>query len=154
MLTPWTTLATLDRLFDDVMRDVTGTALRPAATPVPSSPAVDVRSNDDEVVFVFDVPGVRREDLEITLEGDRLRVRGERKYDGSDKDKVWLGRSYGPFQQSFTLPEGLDADNLSAHLADGVLTLRLPRHPRSRPRRIEINGGSEPRQLGGGDRSS
>lgn len=114
-------------------------------------PAIDVRADDDKVVFHCDVPGVWFEDLAITLEHDVRVVKGERKYRaGSDAEKVWLGRSYGAFSRSFPLPEGLDEQGLSAELADGVLTITVPKSPRAKPHRVEIRGGSAPRQLESG----
>ncbi len=150
MLSTWGAFSTLDRLLDDVMRDVTGTAFGAGQRAV-FSPECDVRASASEIVFALDVPGMRREDLEITLESGVLSVKGQRKYVGDPGDKVWLGRSYGAFTKSFTLPELVDADRLYAELADGVLTIRLPRHEKAKPRRIEIGGGSPPPQLSGPD---
>ena len=58
-------------------------------------------------------------------------------------------RSYGAFERSFELPDYLDTENLTADLADGVLTVTIPKHPRARPRRIQIGGGSDAKQLKG-----
>ena len=128
----------LDRLFDDVMTGVAGTALG-AASPVRSfSPAFDVRANDEEIVFTADVPGIKQEDIEITLDDGVLTIKGQRRYEGNGKDKVWLGRSYGSFTRSFTLPETVDPERLSADLADGVLTIRVAQQPKAKPRKITI----------------
>jgi HSP20 family protein len=144
MLTAWNAFPMLDRLFDDVMNDVTGKAYGTAATTF--NPDIDVRANEDEIVFVCDVPGVKREDLEITLEGGTLDIRGRRDYQGHEKDRVLLGRAYGAFARRFTLPEYVDAERMTADLADGVLTLTIPKQPKAKPRRIQI-GGSD-KQLG------
>lgn len=128
----------LDRLFDDVMTGVAGTALG-ATSPVRSfSPAFDVRANEEEIVFTADVPGIKQDDLEITLDDGVLTVKGQRRYEGNGKDKVWLGRSYGSFTRSFTLPETVDPERLSADLADGVLTIRVAQQPKPKPRKITI----------------
>lgn len=151
MLTTYGAFSAFDRLLDDVMRDVTGTALG-ASKSAAFTPACDVRANDREILFCLDVPGMKREDLEIVLEGGVLAVKGQRKYPGDAGDKVWLGRSYGAFAKSFTLPEHVDTDKLYAELADGVLTIRIPRLEKARPRRIAIGtggGGGSPPQLGG-----
>lgn len=140
--------AMFDRLLDDVMRDVTGTTFG-LSRPATFSPACDVRANDREILFCLDVPGLKREDLEILLEGGVLTVKGQRKYTGDAGDKVWLGRSYGAFSKSFTLPDHVDTDKMYAELADGVLSIRIPRHEKARPRRIEIGGGGAPPQLEG-----
>ncbi len=151
MLTTYGAFSAFDRLFDDVMRDVTGTSLG-ASRAASFSPACDVRANGNEICFSLDVPGMKRDDLEILLEGGVLTVKGQRNYAGDPNDKVWLGRGYGSFAKSFTLPEHLDTDKLYAELADGVLTIKIPRHDRAKPRRIDIGvgSGSAPPQLDGG----
>jgi HSP20 family protein len=148
MLTAWSALPMLDRLFDDVMNDVSGTALGTGEAKRAYAPAIDVRANDDEIVFVCDVPGLKHEDLEVSVSGGALTIKGQRRYEGSDKDRVWLGRSYGAFARSFTLPELVDADRMTADLADGVLTIRVPKQPKAKPRRIAIGGPGGHRQLG------
>lgn len=136
-----------DRAFDDVMR----TALGAAATGQPYAPAIDVRADGEKVVFHCDLPGVRREDLSVTLENGVLTVRGERKYRaGPENERVWLGRCYGAFARSFTLPEGLNEQGLSAELADGVLTISVPKLPKATPRRIEIRSAAAPKRLESG----
>jgi HSP20 family protein len=147
MLTTYGAFSAFDRLFDDVMREVTGTSLG-LSRDVSFSPACDVRATDNEIHFSLDVPGMRREDLEILLENGVLSVKGQRKYAGGPNDKVWLGRGYGAFSKSFTLPEHLDTDKLYAELADGVLTIKIPRLDKAKPRRIQI-GGAAPPQLEG-----
>lgn len=150
MWTMFDSFPVFDRVLDDVMRSALGTASAGASRNF--SPAVDVRADDDKVVFHCDLPGVRHEDLSVTLEGGVLTIKGERKYDaGSGREKVWLGRSYGAFTRSFSLPDGLDEQNLTAELADGVLTVAVPKQPKAKPRRIEIRGGSSARQLEGGE---
>src|SRR5260221_6980818 len=126
----------LDRLVNDVMGEVTGTAMGLSRAPAAFSPEIDVRANASEIVFSFDVPGVSREEIEISLENGTLSVKGSRKYEGSPADKVWLGKSYGAFARSFTLPDSVDTDRLYAELADGVLTIRIPRNEKAKPRKI------------------
>jgi HSP20 family protein len=148
MLTAWNAFPMLDRLFDDVMDDVTGKAFGTTPTQSTYNPAIDVRTNEDEIVFVCDVPGLKREDLEITLENGILGIKGQRRYEGNDKDRVLLGRSYGAFANRFTLPDYVDPEKMTADLADGVLTIKLPKQPRAKPRRIEIGAGNGHKQLG------
>jgi HSP20 family protein len=134
-----------DRLFDDVMTGISGTALGTSARGHAGdghargfSPAVDVRANEEEIVFTADVPGLKREDLEITLEDGVLTLKGQRRYEGTGKEKVWLGRGYGAFQRSYTLPDTVDPERLEASLADGVLTIKVPQSPKAKPRKITI----------------
>lgn len=136
-----------DRSFNDVMRSALGAATTGPAT---YSPAIDVRADEEKIVFHCDLPGVRLEDLSVTLDGGVLTIKGERKYQpGPAAEKVLLGRGYGAFTRTFSLPEGIDERGLSAELADGVLTINLLKSPKSKPRRIEIRTGNAPRQLEG-----
>src|SRR5690349_21477705 len=143
MLNTWNAVATLDRMFDDVM----GSALGTATSSRTFDPAVDVRTSDTEVALAWDMPGVKQEDLEITLADHVLTVKGTRRFDSKDNERVMLGRAYGSFTHSYTLPETLDEQKLTAELADGVLTVRITRLPEAQPRKIEIGQGSTPMQL-------
>jgi HSP20 family protein len=124
----------VDGVFDDVMRSALGTA----TTARRFTPEFDVRGTEDELLFIGDMPGMKREELEITLDGGVLTVKGERRFDSSKKEQVLLGRRYGQFSISYTLPDYVDGEKLSAELVDGVLTIRVPKQPKAKPRRIPI----------------
>ena len=143
MLSAWSAVSTLDRMFDDVM----GSAFGTATSNLTFNPAIDVRASDTEIALVCDVPGVRQEDLEITLANRLLTIKGTRRFDSSQTQQVLLGRTYGSFSRSYTLPEALDEDKLAAELADGVLTVRIPKLPKAQPRKIQISVGSDTKQL-------
>jgi len=134
MLTAWGAVPPLDRMLDDAMRSFAGTATNTKSF----EPAIDVRANEDAVVFVCDVPGLAHEDLEITLENHELTIQGSRKYEGNADERVLVGRSYGAFKRVFALPDSLDEANLSAKLESGVLTIRIPKQPKAKPRKIQI----------------
>jgi HSP20 family protein len=135
-MSAWSAFPVFDRLFDDVMTGVAGAA---ASAPVRSfSPAVDLRANEEEIVVTADVPGIELKDLEITLDDGVLTIKGKRSYEGTGKDKVWLGRSYGPFSRSFNLPDTVDPERVSANLANGVLTVRVAQQAKAKPRKITI----------------
>jgi len=138
MLTRWDAVSTLDRMFDDVMGSTLGTATSSRTF----SPAIDVRTTEKDVVFACDVPGVKQEDLEVTLENHVLTIKGTRKFESKEDEQVVLGRAYGSFTRAYTLPSSLDGENLTAQLADGVLTIRIPRQPKAKPRKIEIGNGT------------
>jgi HSP20 family protein len=147
MLTTWNAFSALDRLFDDVMNDAMGRPLGASLATAQFAPAADIRANDEEVVLSFDVPGLAREDLELNVENGVLTVKGQRKYEGTEKDKAWIGRRYGAFSVSYQLPDTVDLDRVEAKLEQGVLTIRAPKHERAKPRKIEIGGSSEHKQL-------
>lgn len=139
MLSHWTAMSSLDRMLDDVM----GTAIGAATNPRTFDTAVDVRTNADEVLVVCDVPGVKREDLAIDLENHTLTIQGARRFERKEGEKVMLGRAYGSFKRVFALPDDVDEDNLTADLTDGVLTVRLPKQAKAKPRKITIGGAPE-----------
>jgi HSP20 family protein len=142
MLSTWNALPIFDRFFDDVLSGASGIAYPPATY----SPAIDVRANDNEIVFVCEVPGLSQEDLEVNIDSDILTIQGQRVYEGNEKDRVWLGRSYGSFKKRYTLPDNVDTEGMAANLANGILTVIIPKKPQAKPRRIEI--GTTSKQLG------
>lgn len=146
MLPTWNAASALDRVFDDVMRSAYGAATNPRTY----EPDVDVHATADRFVLRFDVPGVKRENLDITIEKNVLTVTGNRTYEQSEgsQERVMLGRAYGSFRRSFALPEGIDDAHLSAHLQDGVLTVEVPRQPRAKPRKVEIGTAPSPQRIG------
>jgi HSP20 family protein len=130
-------------MFDDVMGSMLGTATSPRTF----DPTIDVRANDNEFVFACDVPGVKQEDLEVTLENHVLTIKGTRKFESKSDEQVMLGRAYGSFARSYTLPDYVDDANLAANLADGVLTIRIPKQAKVKPRKIPISNGHDSKQL-------
>lgn len=139
MRVTWNDVSPIDRVFDDVMGTMVGTA----TSPRPFEPAIDVKANDDEVTFVCDVPGVKADDLDITVEEHVLTIKGKRDFENRDGDQVLLGRAYGSFSRAFRLPVSVDDDRLSAELADGVLTIHLPKHPKAKPKKIRVADGKQ-----------
>lgn len=139
MLTTWKGPSHLDRIFDDMM----GVAFGTATNAREFGTDVDVRTNDNEVRIVCDVPGVKREDIDITLTNHVLTIKGSRKFENHENEQVMLGRSYGTFARQFTLPDALDTEKLDASLADGVLTITVPRLPQAKPIKIAVNGGDK-----------
>jgi HSP20 family protein len=138
MFTPLDAVPMLGGVFDDVMGSAVGYATRTSLF----TPSVDVVAKEHELVFQIDVPGVKEESLEVTLENHVLSIKGSRKYEaGPNERQMLLGRSYGEFALKYTLPETVDGDKLAAHLADGVLTLRVPSQAKAQPRKIQIGGG-------------
>jgi HSP20 family protein len=145
----------MNRLLDELVADANDVMGKPIGGTLAArtfTPPLDVRSNDQELVFCLDVPGLKQSDLQISVEDRVLTIRGERKYAGGADERAWVGRGYGSFSASYVLPEYVDTEQVSAHLADGVLTIRAAKHERARPRRITItsagsNADSERKQL-------
>jgi HSP20 family protein len=109
------------------------------------TPQFEVKETKDGFVFKADLPGVQEKDLEITLTGNRLTISGRREAERVDEGENYyaMERSYGSFTRTFTLPEGVDADNFEAELKEGVLSLRVPKKPENQPRKITLKGLAE-----------
>jgi HSP20 family protein len=110
-------------------------------------PTFEVKETKEGYAFRADLPGVRAEDLDIALTGNRLTVSGKREEEQRDEGERYYAyeRSYGTFSRSFTLPEGVDAEHVQCDLKHGVLTLVLPKKPELQPKRIAIKTGKEPK---------
>jgi HSP20 family protein len=111
------------------------------------NPGFEVRETDDAIIFKADMPGIRTEDLDISLSGNQLQIRGKREHE-QDQDEGEVHtyeRSFGTFTRSFTLPESADLDQVRSDLKDGVLSLVVPKKPGSAPqrRKIQIGSGSK-----------
>jgi HSP20 family protein len=104
-------------------------------------PAVDIREEDNRYLLTADIPGVDRKDVEITLEEGVLTVKGERntKTDVTEEGYRRRERTHGTFMRQFTLPDTVDAGNISAAVQDGVLEIEIPKQDKPEPRRITVS---------------
>src|SRR6516165_10408973 len=98
-------------------------------------PPVDIEENDREYILKAELPGMKKEEVKLTVEGGTLSISGERKAEKEEKDKKYhrMERSYGAFQRSFTL-----AEKISAEFKDGVLLVHLPKDETAKPQAIEV----------------
>jgi HSP20 family protein len=103
-------------------------------------PAFVVREDKDAFHFKADLPGIKREDIEVSLAGNRLVVAGKREAEKETKDDTFYAfeRSYGSFKRVFTLPEGIDPEHVTSELKDGVLTLVVPKKAEAQAKKIPI----------------
>jgi HSP20 family protein len=103
-------------------------------------PLADIEETDDAYLVELELPGVKKDDVDIQMNGRELTVSGEVK----EKERVGIlrrrTRKVGEFHYSVTLPGDIDGDNVSANLDDGVLSIRVPKSQQSQARRIPING--------------
>jgi HSP20 family protein len=102
------------------------------------APAADVYEREGEFVIVLDLPGVAREGLDVGFDENRLTVRGERARTEADATARRAERPAGRFARSFTLPQTVELDSITADYKDGVLRLRLPKRRESQPRRVQV----------------
>ena len=106
-------------------------------------PTFDVKEGKDAYVFRADMPGVKEQDLEIALTGNRLTISGQREQENREQGDTYYAteRSHGSFSRSFTLPEGVDGENVAAELKNGVLEVKVPKKPEVQPRKIALGKG-------------
>jgi HSP20 family protein len=104
------------------------------------APPVDIYETDDDVVVAAELPGVKREDVEVTVVGDKLILRGSRanERDSDDEQFHRMERQYGSFYRAFTLPQVIESETISAKLAQGILQVTLPKRPAAKAERIEV----------------
>jgi len=105
--------------------------------------AFEVKETKDAYLFKADVPGIKESDITISLTGNRLTVSGKRDEEKRQEHETFFSyeRSYGSFTRAFTLPEGVDAEKVSANLKEGVLSISVPKTPEAQPKRVSIKTG-------------
>ncbi|MGA7158444.1 MAG: Hsp20/alpha crystallin family protein [Acidobacteriaceae bacterium] len=103
-------------------------------------PAVDVYEDAEKLVLKLEIPGIRREDLDIRVEGRTLTVKGERKFESEEKEENFhrIERRYGSFVRSFTLPSTVNTEKVDATSADGVLSISFAKKPEAQPKQIQV----------------
>ena len=133
-------LSRLDQLFNETLADWFGGRMTEALERREWFPAVDISEEEGVLTFVADLPGLERNDVEVTLENNVLTIKGERRSDFEVKRDAYhrVERTYGAFARSFTLPRGVDAAKVEAKFANGVLTLRIPKIEAAKPHKISI----------------
>lgn len=133
------------RMLRDMLRWDPFREIAPALETASFSPSFDISESKDAFLFKADMPGVRREDLEITATGNRLQIAGKRDNQRETKQDTYYAyeREYGSFCRSFTLPEGADLEHATSDLKDGVLTLAVPKKPGAQATKIAIATGAK-----------
>mgnify|MGYP003573251707 CR=1 FL=1 len=138
---PWTLLNQLQgemgRMFDTRARAGDDGSQHAASDWVP---AVDIREEDECYTIHADVPGVEAKDIEVNMEDGILSIRGERKFENEEAREGYkrVERVRGSFYRRFSLPDGADAEAISAKCKDGVLEIIIPKQVKVLPKRIEV----------------
>lgn len=104
-------------------------------------PAIDVREEDDEFVVSADLPGLSKNEVEVTVEDNRLTISGERKWEDEEKKDRYhrIERAYGKFCRMLTLPTAVLADKVKATFKDGILNVSVPKAEAVKPRKIDVH---------------
>ena len=112
--------------------------------PAAFSPDIEVKETGDAYLFKADVPGVKENEVNVSLTGNRLTISGERNEEKEEKSETYYSceRKYGSFSRSYTLPEGVDAEHIRAELKSGVLTIAVPKKPEAQPKKIAVKSAA------------
>lgn len=124
------------RAIDDMFQQV----LAGPVSSRPWIPAVDIVENPNELVVTADLPGIKKENVDVQIEDGTLTLTGSRNFEHEDRKEGFhrLERSYGSFRRAFTLPDSVDPEKVAAAFEDGVLTITLPKKEVAKPRSIKV----------------
>jgi|ERR1043166_1269667 HSP20 family protein len=127
----------IDRLFDSPLNALTSNSQQFLSGWLPT---VDLYEDRDHLVLKAEIPGMKKEDIEISLHGDVLTLSGERKEEEEwEKAETYRAERFlGKFQRTFTLPVTVDASKVQASYKDGILTVTLPKAEEAKPKQIEV----------------
>jgi HSP20 family protein len=144
--TPFEDVAGLQKRLNSIFNDFAGAAEGSGAG---FTPAVDVYEDADKLVLKLEIPGVKQEDMDIRLENQTLAIKGERKFEQTEKAENFhrIERRFGSFVRSFTLPQTVNPEGVTASLDAGVLTVSLPKKEEAQPKQIKVQVGSSTRQV-------
>ena len=132
---PWPDLGDLHQRMDRLFERVTGPSLSGGGV----SPPVNLFETSDAYVLTAEVPGIRSEELEVTLEHDRLTLAGERRIEYPKEASLHRAeRRGGSFRRTVQLPSEVDGEKVEASYRNGVLRIRIPKAPEHQPRRISV----------------
>ena len=126
----------MNRIFDDFTRRPFRIGLRESGW----NPSVDIAETNEEIVVKAELPGMTKEDVNISITDNILTLKGEKKQEKEVKEENYhrIERSYGSFQRSFTLPVKIQHEKVKATFKDGVLNISIPKAEEVKPKQIEI----------------
>ena len=141
---PFREFATLQDRMNRLFRESFSGSQDESLTTTTFAPAVDVYEDEHNVSLKIEVPGINEKDIDVRVENNTLTVHGERKIEKEEKEENYrrVERQYGSFTRSFTLPQTVDAENVSANYDKGVLKITLPKKAEAKPKQIKVNVGS------------
>jgi HSP20 family protein len=117
-----------------------GNGEKEAMTATQWAPAVDISEDDKEYLVKAELPDLKKEEVKVTVENGQLSISGERKQEKEEQGKKFhrIERSYGSFLRSFTLPEGVSGDKVTAEFKNGLLEIHLPKDEKAKPKAVEV----------------
>jgi len=142
---PFREFVTLQDRMNRLFRESYPEGREEALTTSTFAPPVDVYEDEHSITLKIEVPGIEEKDIDVRLENNTLTVHGERKFEKEEKEENYrrVERQYGSFTRTFTLPQTVDSENVSATYDKGVLKITLPKKAEAKPKQIKVNVGSE-----------
>lgn len=140
---PWSDLLSLQQEMNRLFEGTIGRGVQIGLLSTDFVPPVDVLRDSEKVVVKVDLPGMKKEDLDLTVVNNRLFIRGEKKQEAREEKDQHLHRVerfFGTFERVIDLPNPVDADKIRATFVDGVLEVHAPLREEARPRHISVEG--------------
>lgn len=134
----------IDRLFEDFTRGFPSLAGGNGGNGSALVPSTDVTETDKEIEITAELPGLEEKDVQVNFADGVLTIRGEKKAEKEEKDKNYrlVERSYGSFERSIALPEGVKPEDVKATIAKGVLTVKVPKPAPAQAKKIEVKSAA------------
>lgn len=141
---PFRELNTLQRQMNRLFEEQYSGGREESLTSGAFVPPVDIYEDEHSIQLKLEVPGIEEKDLDIKVENNTLIVSGERKLESEQKEENFrrIERRYGSFVRSFTLPNTVNPDEITADYNSGVLTIKLAKRAEAKPKQIKVNIGS------------
>ena len=142
-LVPWERTKTLSKLrkeMDDLWGRFFGDTGFPILSETSWAPALDVKETKENIVVTAEIPGLSAKEVEVTLSGDMLTIKGEKRQEKEEKEESYhlIERRYGSFSRSIRLTTDVDSKNIKASHKEGVLTISLPKSEKAKEKQIKI----------------
>jgi HSP20 family protein len=149
-ITPWRPMRELEEM-ERRFENIFGRSFLPAiwrrfpAVEMGWAPAIEVYEKEDKFVVKAELPGMKKEDIDISISGDTLSIKGERKAESEVKEEDYYccERSYGSFSRSISLPSSIDTEKIEASYKDGVLEVSLPKVPEVKAKKVDISASKK-----------
>ena len=146
---PFREFVTLQDRMNRLFRESYPEGREEALTTSTFAPPVDVYEDEHRITLKIEVPGIDEKDIDVRLENNTLTVHGERKFEKEEKEENYrrVERQYGSFTRTFTLPNTVDAEKVTANYDKGVLKVQLAKKSEAKPKQIKVNVGSVEKTL-------
>lgn len=159
VLTRWDPFREFNTLQDRMSRlfhDSLGEGREEALATTAFAPPVDVYEDEHNVTLKIEVPGIEEKDIDVRIENNTMTVHGERKFEKDEEEENYrrVERQYGSFTRTFTLPNTVDTENVSANYDKGVLKIKLAKKAEAKPKQIKVNVSGERALEGKGAKSA